>query len=50
MSNESLRIKVGNRELLIKEHFKYLRSLLTKDKIKMRTSMAKEAFNRKYHS
>ena len=50
--NESLQIKVGDRELKGVDNFKYLNSVLTRDgyctrKIKMRNSIAKEAFNRK---
>ena len=50
-SNESLQIKVNNRELKEVDHFKYLGSLLTRDgyctrEIKMRIAIAKEAFNR----
>ena len=48
-SNESLQIKVNNRELKEVYHFKYLGSVLTRDgyctrEIKM--GIAKEAFNR----
>ena len=51
-SNESLQIKVNNRELKEFYHFKYLGSVLTRDgyctrEIKMRIAIAKEAFNRK---
>ena len=51
-SNESLQIKVNNRELKEVDHFKYLGSVLTRDgyytrEIKMRMAIAKEAFNRK---
>ena len=51
-SNESLQIKVNNRELKEVDHFKYLGSVLTRDgyctrEIKMRIVIAKEAFNRK---
>ena len=46
-SNESLRIKVNNRELKKVDHFKYLGSVLTRDgyctrEIKMRIAIAKE--------
>ena len=51
-SNESLQIKVNNRELKEVYHFKYLGSVLTRDgyctkEIEMRIAIAKEAFNRK---
>ena len=51
-SNESLQIKVNNRELKEVDHFKYLGSVLTGDgyctrEIKMNIAIAKEAFNRK---
>ena len=51
-SNESLKIKVNNRELKQVDHFKYLVSVLTRDgyctrEIKMRIAIAKEAFDRK---
>ena len=51
-SNESLQIKVNNRELKEVDHFKYLGSVLTRDgyctrEIKMRIAIAKEAFNKK---
>ena len=51
-SNESLHIKINNRELKEVYHFKYLGSVLTRDgfctrEIKMRIAIAKEAFNRK---
>jgi len=51
-SNESLQIKVNNRELKEVDHFKYLGSVLTRDgygtrEIKMRIAIAKEVFNRK---
>jgi len=47
-----LQIKVNNRELKEVDHFKYLRSVLTRDgycprEIKTRFVIAKEAFNRK---
>jgi hypothetical protein len=50
--NESLRFKVGNRELKEVDHFKYLGSVLTRDcyfprEIKVRIAVAKEAFNKK---
>ena len=45
-SNESLQIKIINRELKQVDHFKYLGSVLTRA-IKMRIVIAKEAFNRK---
>ena len=50
--NESLHIKVGNRELKEIDNFTHLRSVLTRDgyctrEIKMRIAVAKEAFNRK---
>ena len=46
-SNESLRIKVNNRELKEVDHFKYLGSVLTRDgyctrEIKIRIAIAKE--------
>ena len=49
-SNESLQIKVNNRELKEVDHFKYLGSVLTRDgyctrEIKMRIAIAKETFN-----
>ena len=49
--NESLRIKVGHREIKEVDHFKYLGSEL-KDgyctrKIEMKIAIIKEAFNRK---
>ena len=51
-SNESLWIKVGNREQRKNYHLKYLRSALTKDgcctrEIKMRIALMKEILNRK---
>ena len=51
-SNESLKIKVNNRELKEVDHFKKFGSVLTRDgyctrEIKMRIAIAKEAFNRK---
>ena len=51
-SNESLQIKVNNRELKEVDHCKYLGSVLTRDgyctrEIKMRISIDKEEFNRK---
>ena len=51
-SNESLQIKVNNRELKEVDHCEYLGSVLTRDgfftrEIKMRIAIAKEAFNRK---
>ena len=51
-SNESLQIKVNNRELKEVDHFKYHGSVLTRDgcctrEIKMRIATAKETFNRK---
>jgi hypothetical protein len=51
-SNESMQIKVNNRELKEVDHFKYLRIVLTRDgyctrEIKMRIAISKEAFNRK---
>ena len=51
-SNESLQINVNNRELKVVVHFKYLRSVLTRDgyctkEIKMRIAIPREAFNRK---
>ena len=51
-SNELQQIKVYNREVKEGNHFKYLRSVLTRDdyctkEIKMRIAIAKEAFNRK---
>ena len=54
-SNESLQIKVNNRELKEVDHSKYLGSVLTRDgyctrEIKMRIAIAKEAFNKKSHS
>ena len=53
-SNESLQIKVNNRELKEVDYYKYLGSVLTRDgyctkEIKMRTVMTKEAFNRKIY-
>ena len=47
-----MQIKVNNRELKEVDHFKCLGSVLTRDgyctnEIKMRITMAKEAFNRK---
>ena len=50
--NESLRIKVGDRELKEVDYFKYLGNGLTRDgyytwEIKMRIVKTKEAFNRK---
>ena len=49
-SNESLQIKVNNRELKEVDHFKYLASVLTRDgyctrEIKMKNVIGKEAFN-----
>ena len=49
-SNESLQIKVNNRELKESDHSKHLGSVLTRDeyctnKIKMRIATSKEAFN-----
>ena len=53
-SNESFRIEIGNAELKEVDHFKYLGSVLRRDgycrRHKMRIAMAKEEFNRKYHS
>ena len=51
-SNESLQIKVNNRELREVDHFKYRGSVLTRNgyckrEIKMRIAIAKESFNRK---
>ena len=53
-SNESLPIKVNNRELTKVDRFKYLGSVLTRGRgsyctreIKMRIVISKEAFNRK---
>ena len=51
-SNESLQIKVNNKELKEVDHCKYLGSVLTRDgyctrEIKIRIIIAKEAFNRK---
>ena len=51
-SNESLQIKVNNREIKEVDEFKYLGSVLTRDgyctrEIKTRTVTAKEAFNKK---
>ena len=51
-SNESLLIKVNNRELKEADHFKYPGSVLTRNgywtrEIKMRIALAKEEFNRK---
>ena len=51
MSNESLQIKVNNRELKEIVNFTYLGSVLTRDgyctrEIKMRIAIAKKAFNR----
>ena len=51
-SNESLQIKVNNRELKDVDHFKCLGSVLTRDgsrtrEIQMKIAIAKEAFNRK---
>jgi hypothetical protein len=51
-SNESLQIKVNNREIEEVDHFKYLGTVLTRDgyctrQIKMRIVIAKEAFNKK---
>ena len=49
-SNESLQIKVNNRESKEVDHFKYLGSLLTRDctrEIKMRIAITNEAFKRK---
>jgi hypothetical protein len=51
-NNESLWIKVNNRELKEVDNFKYLGSVLTRDRyctreIKMRTAKVKEVFNRK---
>ena len=48
-SNESLQIKVCNRELKEFDHFKYLGSVLTRDgyctmEIKMRIAIAKDEF------
>ena len=48
-SNESLQIKVNNRELQEVDHFKYLGSVLTRygyctRQIKMRIAMAKDYF------
>ena len=50
-SNESLQIKVNNRELKEVDRFKYLGSVLTRygyctREIKMRIAIVKEAFNR----
>jgi Reverse transcriptase (RNA-dependent DNA polymerase). len=50
-SNESLHIKVNNRELKEVDNFKYLGSVLTRDgyctrEFKVRIAIAKEAFNR----
>ena len=49
-SNESLQIKVNNRELKEGDHFKYIGTVLTRDgyctrEIKMRIAIANEAFN-----
>ena len=54
-SNESLQIKVNNRELKEVDHFKYLGSVLTRDgyctrEIKMRIAIAKEALTENCHS
>ena len=51
-SNESLRVKVNNRELKEVDHFKYFGSVITRvgyctREIKMKIFIAKEAFNRK---
>ena len=51
-SNESLQIKVNNRELKEVDYFKYLGSVLTRDgccarKINRRIAIAKHAFDRK---
>jgi Reverse transcriptase (RNA-dependent DNA polymerase). len=51
-SNESLQIKVNNRELKEGDHFNYLGSVLMRDgycttEIKMRIAIANEAFNTK---
>ena len=48
----SISYKVGNRELIEVDHFKYLRSVLTRDgycsrQINMSIAIAKEAFNGK---
>jgi Reverse transcriptase (RNA-dependent DNA polymerase). len=48
-SNEPLQIKVNSRVLKEVDHFKYFGSVLIRE-IKMRISIAKEAFNRKNHS
>ena len=54
--NESLQIKVNNRELKDFDHFKYIGSVLIRDgyctrEIKMIIAIAIETFNRKiYHS
>ena len=50
--NESLQIKVNNKELEEVDHFKYLGSVLIIDgyctrEINLRIAIAKEAFNRK---
>jgi hypothetical protein len=50
--NESLRIKVGKREVKEIDNFKYLKNVLTRygyctKDIKMGIAMVKEAFNRK---
>jgi hypothetical protein len=54
-SNESLQIKLNNRELKEVDNFKYLESVLTRvgyctKEIKMRVAIAKEAFSMIYHS
>ena len=51
-SNESLRVKLGNKELEEVEHFECPRSVLTRDgyctkEIKMRSASNKEEHNRK---
>ena len=51
-SNESLQIKLNNRQLKEVDHFRYLRSVLKRDgycirEIKMRIVIAKVTFNRK---
>ena len=50
-----MRNKVGNRELIEVDNFKYLESVLTRDgysisEIKVRIVIAKEAFKRKNNS
>ena len=53
-SNESLQIKVNNRELKEVDHFKYLGSVLTRDvyytkEIKMGLPLLKKHLTEKYH-